>query len=230
MPTIFSRSRLAGAAAAFAGALVFAGAALAQQAPAAGGAPAAGAPAQQPQPGPVTLDLVPIQPNWTKVCGNDQATKKEMCYTTRDFGAQADQPLLAVAVFETKGVDQRSMRLLLPLGLQLRPGFRFSVDKGTAESGAFDVCFQNGCFAESKFAAATLAGMKKGQKLTVILKNQGGFEVTLNMPLDGFGKSFDGAPIDPKELEAQQKKLEEELKKRAEDERKKAEASKPAGK
>lgn len=230
MPIIFSRSRVAALTAAFAGAFLLAGGAYAQQAPAPGGAPAAGG-AQQPAPGPVNLELVPIQPNWTKVCGADQATKKEMCYTTRDFGAQADQPLLAVAVFETKGVDQRSMRLLLPLGLQLRPGFRFSVDKGAAESGAFDVCFQNGCFAEAKFAAATLANMKKGQKLTVVLKNQGNFEVTLNMPLEGFGKSFDGPAIDPKELEAQQKKLEEELKKKAEEERKKAPApAAPAGK
>jgi invasion protein IalB len=207
------------------------GAAFAQQAPAA--AP------QQPQqpPGPVTLDLVPIQPEWTKVCGADQQTKKEMCYTTRDFGVQADQPLLAVAVFELKGADQRSMRLLLPLGLQLKPGFRFTVDKGSTESGAFDVCFQNGCFAEAKFKPAVVDSMKKDGKLTVVLKNQASFEVTLNIPLAGFGKAYDGPAIDPKVLEEQQKRLEEDLKKKAEEERKKLDAGKaptpapaPAGK
>ena len=34
------------------------------------------------------IDLQPSQPNWTKVCGKDQAANKEICYTTRDFGAR----------------------------------------------------------------------------------------------------------------------------------------------
>jgi guanyl-specific ribonuclease Sa len=39
----------------------------------------------QPQ-GPMKVDLQPSQPDWTKVCGKDQAANKEICYTTRDFG------------------------------------------------------------------------------------------------------------------------------------------------
>jgi len=45
------------------------------------------------------------------------------------------------------------------------------------------------------------------------------------VPLAGFGKAFDGPPIDPKVLEEQQKKLQAELQKRAEEERKRLEAS-----
>ena len=39
----------------------------------------------------------------------------------------------------------------------------------------------------------------------------------------GFGKAFDGPPVDPKVLEEQQKKLQEELQKRSEDMRKRLE-------
>ena len=37
------------------------------------------------------------------------------------------------------------------------------------------------------------------------------------MPLAGFGKAFDGAPLDPKVLEEQQKKLQDELQKRSDE-------------
>ena len=69
---------------ALAGALLFVGgAAWAQQAPAAGAA-------QQPQ-GPIAAELIAVQPDWTKVCGSDPQTKKEICYTTRDFGVSGKE-------------------------------------------------------------------------------------------------------------------------------------------
>src|SRR5579863_1234011 len=54
-------------------------------------------------PGPVHVDLIPTQNDWTKVCGHDQTANKDICYTTRDFSAQADKPpVLAVAIYEIK--------------------------------------------------------------------------------------------------------------------------------
>ena len=104
----------------------------AQQRPAQRQAPAAQQPAA-PAAGSNRVELKPSQPEWTKVCGKDPQAGKEICYTTRDFGQGADQPpVLAVAVYDVKGDAQRIVRLLLPVGLLLRPGFRFSVDKGAA--------------------------------------------------------------------------------------------------
>ncbi|MCC3245500.1 invasion associated locus B family protein [Methylocystis sp. WRRC1] len=226
---------------ALAGAMLLAGAAAqAQQAPAAGGAQQPQQQAAQPQ-GPITATLAPVQPDWTKVCGSDPQTKKEICYTTRDFGAvgkegDPPQPLLALAVYDPKGDDTKIIRLLLPPGLMLKPGFRFAVDKGSMESGAFEICFPNGCFAEAKVKKALVDGMKKAEKMTVVVKNQANNEVTFYLPLTNFGKAFDGPAVDPKVLEEQQKKLQEELQKKAEEERKKLEAAKgaaapaPAGK
>ena len=48
------------------------------------------------------------------------------------------------------------------------------------------------------------------------------------VPLGGFGKAFDGPPIDPKVLEDQQNQLREEMQKRAEEERKRLESQTPA--
>jgi len=224
-----SRSTQRLGAAALAASLLICGAvdAFAQQKPAT--PPAAPAPAAPPAPPALRVELQPSQGEWTKVCGRDQAAGKDICYTTRDFGQSPDQPpVLALAVYDVKGDDQRIVRLLLPVALMLRPGFRFSVDKGATQDGGFEICFPNGCFAESKVKGPTIDQMKKGTSLNVMVKNQANNEVNFVLPLSGFAKAFDGAPIDPKVLEEQQKKLEEELQKRAEEQRKALEAQ-PGG-
>ena len=184
--------------------------------------PPAPAPAQQQQQNaPLRVDLQPTQGEWTKICGKDQAANKEICYTTRDFGTAPDQPpVLALAVYDIKGDDQRIVRLLLPVALMLRPGFRFSIDKGATQEGGFEICFPNGCFAESKVKGPTIDQMKKGATMNISVKNQANNEVTFAIPIAGFGKAFDGAAMDPKVLEEQQKRLELELQKRAEEQRK----------
>jgi invasion protein IalB len=195
-------------------------------------APAAAAPAAaQPQPqagqpqGPIVVDLKPTQPNWTKVCGHDQVANKDICYTTRDFGqAPGQPPVLALAVYDVKGDDTKIVRLLLPVALMLRPGFRFSVDKGAILEGNFEICFPNGCFAESRVRAATIDALKKGAIMNISVKNQVNNDVTFGVPLEGFGKAFDGPAVDPKVLQAQQQQLQAELQKRAEEERKRLEA------
>ena len=109
----------------------------------------------------------------------------------------------------------------------LRPGFRFAVDNGATLEGTFEICFPNGCFAEAKVKGPTIDQLKKGSVLSVAVKNQANNEITFEIPVAGFGRAFDGPPIDPKVLEEQQKKLQEELQKRAEEERKRLEAAKP---
>ena len=193
--------------------------------------------AAQPAPQPAAADagqgnklgLIPTQKDWTKVCGKDQTANKEVCYTTRDFSAEAGKPpVLALAVYDIKGDDTKIVRMLMPIGLMLRPGFRFVVDSGQPIEGAYEICFPNGCFAEAKVKTATTDAMKKASVMNVSVRNQGNAEVIFSVPMEGFGKAYDGPAVDPKVLQAQQQKLQAELQKRAEDEAKKLEASKGA--
>jgi invasion protein IalB len=193
-------------------------------APAAPGA--AGQQAQQTGPTVVQVKAEPSQPDWTKVCGKDQANNTEICYTTRDFVTDQGQPVLAVAVYDVKGQQaQRIVRFLMPLGLLLQPGIRFAVDQGQAVAGRYAICFPNGCFAESPVNPDFINGLKKGTTLNVSVQNQAGREVTFAVPAAGFGKAFDGPAIDPKVLEEQQKKLQEELEKRSDELRKRLESN-----
>jgi invasion protein IalB len=203
------------------------GSAIAQQAqtprPA---APAA--PARPAQPAAAASTVVPLkadpnQTNWTKVCGRDPQTQRETCYITRDFVAENDQPVMAVALYETKGegtkVD-RQLRYLLPLTFLLQPGVRTAIDNGQPIAGRYTICVQNGCFAEFAATDAQFQALKKAKALTIQVQNQAAREVSFQLPLDGFAAGVDGPAIDPRVLEEQQRKLQEEMQRRADEMRK----------
>ena len=102
-------------------------------------------PAAAPPPGPpqpIKLDLIPLPEPWTKVCQKDPSGAKEFCRTVRAFGQAIDQPpLLVMAVDTLSGADDhRTVRLILPEGLLLRPGFRLVLDKGDPVDGRFSIC------------------------------------------------------------------------------------------
>jgi invasion protein IalB len=182
--------------------------------------PAEGQPQQQQNAGPTVVQVKaePSQPEWTKVCGKDQNANTEICYTTRDFVSDQGQPVLALAVYDVKGQQaQKFVRFVMPLGLLLQPGLRFTVDQGQPVPGRYVMCLPNGCFAEAQVKDDFVASLKKGANLNVSVQNQMGRELTFAVPAAGFGKAFDGPPIDPKVLEEQQKKLQEELQKKSEE-------------
>ncbi|GJE27469.1 invasion associated locus B family protein [Methylobacterium organophilum] len=187
--------------------------------------------AQQPaNAGPQIINVKsePSQANWTKVCGKDNTSGTDVCYTTRDFVSDNGQPVLAAAVYDMKNAAQkqevRVVRFLLPLGLMLNPGIRFNIDGKETIGGRFAVCFPNGCFAEAGGVTNEfIAALKKGNTLNVSVQNQTQREVVFAVPLAGFGTAFDGPAVDPKVLEEQQKKLQAELEKRSDEMRKKLE-------
>jgi invasion protein IalB len=173
------------------------------------------------------VELLPTTNEWTKICGHDPAANKDICYTTRDFTAKADEaPVLALAVYDIAGDDRRIVRMVLPLGLMMEAGIRLSIDKGATLQGKFETCHPNGCFAEAKTNKALVEQLKKSSTMNIAVRNQTNAEVTFGVPLAGFAKAYDGPAIDPKVLEEQQKKFQAELTKRAEEEKKRLEESK----
>jgi invasion protein IalB len=217
-------------AAAFAMSVALAGAAFAQTKPAApaapGQQPATGAQGQAAPPPPSKVDLVSPEPQWAKFCAKEPNNNKEACATMRDFSTSADQPpMVSINLFEVAGEEKRKLRFLIaPIGMLLRPGFRVIVDKGEPLDGKYDMCFPNACSAEIEIGPKTLAELKKGQNMAVVMRVPGGDvsgrEITFNIPLKDLGTAFDGKPTDPKVLEQQRQALQQQLQKKAEEQRK----------
>jgi invasion protein IalB len=171
-------------------------------------------------PREVALKADPSQANWVKLCGKDQNSQSEICFTQRAFVTETNQPIAAMAVYDSKGAKAQFIRFILPLGFLLERGMRYSVDKDKPVAGKFQVCLANGCFAEVQATEAVMKSLKNGKSMKIEVQNQLNQVVAFVVPLDGFTAAFDGPPIDPKQIEEQNKKLEAELAKKLEDQKK----------
>ena len=178
-------------------------------------APSGGAAAA---PQPIKLDLIPLQAPWTKVCQKDQSGAKEFCRTIRAFGQAADQPpTLAMAIDTMTGEEKRVLRMQLPEGLLIRPGFRLLLEKIDPIEGHYSICAGGSCFAEAEINGAAMAALKKAVIASVAVRNQVGAEVTFNVPMHDFAAAIDGPPVDPKKIEEQNKALQDQLEKKGKD-------------
>lgn len=159
----------------------------------------------------VVLKTAPDQPDWLKVCQTDPATKKTVCFTTRDFVAENNQPVMAVAVFEIKDDNRRFVRFLVPLTFLIQPGIRYSIEGLSPLNARFQICVQQGCFVEGDLNDAAIGALKKGQLLKIDMQNQVGQEVNFEAPIAGFAKAFDGPGIDQAQLQKIQEQQQQQL-------------------
>ena len=185
-------------------------------------------PAAAPR-GPARSELAPAGAGWVKVCFDDPQTRRQTCYTTRDFAEEGGTPILSLEVFETKGEDLM-VRVFLPLGLALKPGVRVGLERGEPESGAFEACFPAGCYASSNVPVGLMDAMRRGGRFLISVKKLSGEELGFLLPLEGFGKAFDGPAAGPEELRSEgATRLQHELSEKAAAEGRKVEegAAKP---
>jgi invasion protein IalB len=182
-----------------------AGSALAQQQPPAPAAPAPAAPGAQPQPALPAFD----QPTWTKICVKDT---KEICRTVRDLLLPNTQWTMTMQVSQEKG-GKPSLTVIIPGGVVLPLGARVLVDGQTLDTAKYRICYGPSCVADMPLSEANLATMKKGKKLTVQAMTFQGQPVALDMSLDGFGKTIDGAGIDTAAYQAQVQAFNQNLQK-----------------
>jgi invasion protein IalB len=171
-----------------------------------------------------------MQAPWTKVCQKDPTGAKEFCRTIRAFGQAVDQPpTLAIAVDTLTGDEKKVVRVQLPEGLLIRPGFRLVLEKGEPVDGRYSICAGGSCFAEAEISQGQLNVLKKSAIASIVVRNQVGAEVTFNVPMHDFAAALDGPAVDPKKIQEQNKALQEQLEKRAQQQREKIEKEKPPG-
>jgi invasion protein IalB len=191
--------------------------------------PAAQQKLAEPQPAPEAQQPQLIYSPWTKFCLKGQeANAQQVCFTGKDGRIESGMPVIAAVLIEPEGEAKKVLRVTLPLGMQLPQGTRVIVDQGQPMNAPYIICFTNGCMADYEASAELIGKLKKGQGLVVQGINSQGQPISLVLPLNDFGKAYDGAPTDPKVFEEQQKKLQDDLQKRAEEARKKLEGQQPA--
>ena len=144
---------------------------------------------------------------WTKICQKGpEANAKQVCFLARDAHLESGMPVAAVVLVEPEGEAKKLLRVTLPLGVSLQAGTRVIIDNGQPLTGPYLICLSNGCMAEYEASNELITKMKSGQILHVQGINGSGQPINIPMPLADFAKAYDGPPLDPKELEQQEKK------------------------
>jgi len=195
-------------------------------APAQKAAPAAKAGAPATKGDPQTQQAVAIPSPWTKICNRDPQANKEVCLVAQDIRAETGQFLASVAVREVEAEPKKQFIIAVPPGMQLQPGMRVVIDKNEPLPARYSICFPNACYGDMDIDAKFVDVMKKGQALTVQAINQVGRTVNFTLVLKDFAKAYDGPPVDPKEVQAQQERLKEGMQRQADEALKKMEGQK----
>ncbi len=190
------------------------------------------APAQQAAPAPAQPaapagqeNLAAIQTPWVKLCDNvpvderTPPTTKKLCMVVQETRAENGQMLASVQIRDLEGEKPRLI-IAVPVGMSLQPGIRVVLEgQGQPQPQAmrYEVCLPNACFAQMELQPDFLTRMKRSTNLNIQVVNMNNRAISLGMSLQGFAASYDGAPVDPKAYEEQQRRLQAELQRRGEE-------------
>ena len=203
--------------------------AIAQQAPAVPktpAAPKAAAPAPAPAapaPAGATAGATPVgaapdESAWVKLClKNDQTGNKEICLVNHEgLEPNTGMVLVSAAVRTVEGEDKQSLLVRLPTAysLVIPAGVQIKIDEGEPISLQYAVCFPTSCQVQIELTKEMFDNMRKGKQMVVAAMNMQQKTMAFPVPLTGFGKVFDGPPVDNAKYEESRRQLMEKFRQR----------------
>lgn len=202
--------------------------------PAAGAPAAAGAPMAAGDAGAASDDA------WVKLCmKNEQTGNKEICLVNHEgLEPNTGMVLIAAAVRKVEGEDKLQLLIRVPTAyaLVIPAGVQMKIDEEQPIQLQYAICFPTSCQVQLELTKEMLESMRKGKQMVVAAMNIQQKTMGFPVPLSGFSKAFDGAPVDSAKYEESRRQLMEVFRKRqaelaakaAEAEQKKG-AAPPAG-
>ena len=137
---------------------------------------------------------------WTKICQAERTANADQICLVGETGHFGSGVLIAM-LMEWSKQTKKTLRVILPLGMQLQQGAEVVVDHGQPLYAPYTTCLQNGCIADFEANADLLDSLERGQGLGVQAISNQGIAVRLVLPLSSFAKAYDGPPTDPKFVE-----------------------------
>ena len=130
-----------------------------------------------------------VPSNWITKC-DDQEEGSVCTIEHTILLAKTRQQLLTVTVKIESGAALPALMIRLPLGLFLPDGVEVQIDKQLPQQLAVQTCNAEGCYAGSAVSSDMLASLMGGERLTVTFRNLAKEEMTVPVPLAGFGPAF----------------------------------------
>ena len=136
---------------------------------------------------------------WIKVCTTDEKTgNKQICLVKHEgLDPKAGAILIAAAVRTIEGSDTQHLvvnvptayTLVVPIGAQIK------IDDGKPIQLQYSVCLPTNCQVQQVLSKEMAEQMRKGKQMFVAAMNMQQKTMAFPIPLKGFSRTFDGAPV-----------------------------------
>lgn len=180
---------------------------------------------------------------WVKLCekaqiptkdkdGKEAVQDKNICLTHHErLDGNTGMVLVSAAIREVEGQTKPHLMVMVPLGMAIPPGVRAAVytkdlwDKVSKNEKIdekqlkpielkYSLCHPAGCTAETEATPEIIESMKTGAGMMVLAMNAGAQPIAFPVPLDGFGESHSGKPVDNTEYAKARGQLMEQIRQR----------------
>lgn len=178
---------------------------------------------------------------WVKLCEKspvltkDKDTKKDVraersiCLTHHErLDGNTGMVLVSAAIRQVEGAENQHLMVMVPLGMAIQPGLKatfFSKELWTKIQKnekvddsklvpinlKFSLCHPAGCTAELSLTKEVMDQLRASAGLMVYAINANGQIIAFPVPLSGFGKALDGAPVDNAKYTEERRRLMKEI-------------------
>jgi invasion protein IalB len=157
----------------------------------------------------------------------EEMKKTNVCLTQVDVRDNATAILVGkLAVRQIAGQPKPQLLVMLPpSGMSLPAGALVKLDDKEPVKLAYTTCDQAGCYAEAVIEPALVDQMKGGKQIAYLGVDVNGRALSIPLPLEGFAKALDGAPVPVDKYNEDQRKIAEIIRQRLADLRQKQEAA-----
>jgi len=182
--------------------------------------PAAGAPGTDVV-GAAPIGSTPGDDAWVKLCmKNEQTQNKEICLINHEgLEPNTGMVLIAAAVRKVEGEEKQQLLVRVPTAyaLVMPAGVQLKIDEEQPIQLQYTICFPTSCQVQLELTKELFDSMRKGKQMVVAAMNIQQKTMGFPVPLTGFAKAYDGAPVDSVKYEESRRQLMEMFRKRQAD-------------
>jgi invasion protein IalB len=181
-------------------------------------APAAGAPAAGATAAPAGDAAQAPEDAWVKLCmKNEQTGNKQICLVNHEgLEPNTGMVLIAAAVRKAEGEEKQQLLVRVPTAyaLVIPAGVQIKIDDQQPIQLQYTICFPTSCQVQMEITPQLFDNMRKGKQMVVAAMNIQQKTMGFPVPLAGFGKAYDGPPVDNAKYEESRRQLMEVFRKR----------------
>lgn len=137
---------------------------------------------------------------WVKLCHNSEQTEnKQVCLVKYEgLDPKTGDVEVTAVVRTTEGEDKQDLAVTVPSThtLVIPAGIQIKIDEGEPIAMQYQLCIKQSCQARATLTKQVLDMMSKGERILVVALDIQQKPVTFKVPLNGFTKTYNGAPVD----------------------------------